>query len=519
MKLFKNLLFSLLALLLLVCTGPALGVAQVAPNFTEAVFLQVNDVYEIGALDNGKKGGLARVATVLQKLKAENPNTYFIICGDFLNPSVIGTMKHEGKTIKGKQMVDVMNYIRLDYAILGNHEFDLDFPEFQERVNESQFKWISTDVNGFENVPFSKKDKDGYFIPFTGTEIIKVPGKNKKEYKIGLFSATIPLAKKNWVTYNNYLQTSVAAARNLSASCNVVVGLTHLEIRQDRELAKSVPFVPLFMGGHDHDNMMVKEGNTVITKADANARSVYIHRIRFDDNTDQVKVISESVNLDEKIVPHEGTTAVVNKWKNIAWESMTSQGFEPDRVVRKLEIPLDGRESVVRNGQCKLGNLITASMMAASKEKAVCAFFNSGSIRVDDIINGNLTEYDILRIMPYGGPILDVSLKGNLLKKVLDAGEENAGKGGYLQRSANVVKNKHKWQISGKDIDDAKVYNVVTGSFLFSGKEAGLAFFNDKNPDVLNISNPSTDDKSDVRNDFRRTFIRYMENKQLKIKK
>ena len=37
--------------------------------------LAVNDVYEIAALENGTIGGMARVATLRDSLKKENPNT------------------------------------------------------------------------------------------------------------------------------------------------------------------------------------------------------------------------------------------------------------------------------------------------------------------------------------------------------------------------------------------------------------------------------------------------------------
>ncbi|MFZ4545107.1 MAG: bifunctional metallophosphatase/5'-nucleotidase [Saprospiraceae bacterium] len=511
MKFLQYFSLSLLTFFLFSCSTSQKSTQTSAPSsYTEAIFLQINDVYEIAALDNGKKGGMPRVATILQRLRAENPNTYFVIAGDFLNPSVIGTLKFEDKTIKGRHMVDVLNYVGLDYAMLGNHEFDLDYPDFQERVNESTFKWISTDVNGMENAPFTKKDKDGYFTPFQTTEVISVPGKDQKMYKIGIFTATTPLVKKNWITYNDYMSTSVEAAKNLSENCNVVLGITHLEIKQDRALANSVPFVPLIMGGHDHDNMNVREGSTVITKADANAKSVYIHRVRFDDKTGSAKVISELVYLDEKIKEHEGTVSVVNKWKNIATESMKKQGFEPERVIKTFDTPLDGRESVVRHEQCKLGSMIAASMMEASREKAVCAFFNSGSIRIDDQVKGNLTEYDVLRIMPYGGQVVEVTLKGSLLKKVLDAGDHNKGRGGYLQRSTNISKINNEWKIANATIQDNENYVVITGAFLYSGKEAGLEFFNDKNPEIIKAVFPNKEDKNDIRNDFRKIFIQFL---------
>ena len=76
----------------------------------EFTIVQVNDVYEIAALEGGKSGGLARVANLYQQLKKENPNTLLVHAGDFLNPSLLATLKDKnGDRFRGKQMVDVMN--------------------------------------------------------------------------------------------------------------------------------------------------------------------------------------------------------------------------------------------------------------------------------------------------------------------------------------------------------------------------------------------------------------------------
>jgi 2',3'-cyclic-nucleotide 2'-phosphodiesterase (5'-nucleotidase family) len=114
-------------------------------------FLHLNDVYEIAPLEGGKVGGMARVATVRKELLAQNPNTITLLAGDFLNPSLIGTFKHEGKSIKGKQMVEVMDAIGMDWVGLGNHEFDVDEAELVERINLSKFNWLAS--NAFHNTP------------------------------------------------------------------------------------------------------------------------------------------------------------------------------------------------------------------------------------------------------------------------------------------------------------------------------------------------------------------------------
>jgi 2',3'-cyclic-nucleotide 2'-phosphodiesterase (5'-nucleotidase family) len=58
--------------------------------YTQWTFLQMNDVYELKPLGGGKKGGLARVATIRKLLLQENANTITVICGDIVSPSAIG---------------------------------------------------------------------------------------------------------------------------------------------------------------------------------------------------------------------------------------------------------------------------------------------------------------------------------------------------------------------------------------------------------------------------------------------
>ncbi|MDQ6610380.1 MAG: bifunctional metallophosphatase/5'-nucleotidase, partial [Bacteroidota bacterium] len=69
-------------------------------------FVQINDVYEIAPLSGGKEGGIARVATLKKEWLQKNPNTFLVIAGDFLSPSVYNSLKVDGKAIRGKQMVD-----------------------------------------------------------------------------------------------------------------------------------------------------------------------------------------------------------------------------------------------------------------------------------------------------------------------------------------------------------------------------------------------------------------------------
>ena len=121
---FSNLFFALLLLLLFGCKT-----SQQIPELEDDgkitfKFVQLNDVYEIAPLSGGKYGGMARVAYVVDSIKKAEPNTYLFLAGDFLNPSLLGTIKMDGERIGGKQMIEVMNAMNFDLVTFGNHEFD-----------------------------------------------------------------------------------------------------------------------------------------------------------------------------------------------------------------------------------------------------------------------------------------------------------------------------------------------------------------------------------------------------------
>ncbi len=152
-------------------------------------FIQINDVYEIAPLSGGKYGGLARVAHVKDSVKKVNPNTYLFLAGDFLNPSLLGTIKLDGERIYGKQIIEVMNAMDFDLVTFGNHEFDLKEKDIQKRLNESTFPWMSSNTLhnlGNETVPFSiQKENDTTQVADTHTIIVK--NEFGKEIKIGFF--------------------------------------------------------------------------------------------------------------------------------------------------------------------------------------------------------------------------------------------------------------------------------------------------------------------------------------------
>jgi 5'-nucleotidase len=130
--------------------------------------------------------------------------------------------------------------------------------------------------------------------------------------------------------------------------------------------------------------------------------------------------------------------------------------------------------------------LAAASGSASAAEPvAQAAVFNSGSIRIDDVLSpGPLTQYDVIRVLPFGGDIVLVEMKGSLLTKVLDQGLANQGTGGYLQKAGVTQAEGGGWQIGGTPVDPAATYRVALTDFLLTGREANLGYLTPDNPDL-----------------------------------
>jgi 2',3'-cyclic-nucleotide 2'-phosphodiesterase (5'-nucleotidase family) len=492
-------------------------------SLIEITFLQMNDVYEIAPLSDGT-GGLARVATIRKELLAKNPNTFTVLSGDFISPSVIGTLKYEGKRIRGKQMVDVLNAVGVDWVVFGNHEFDYDdYSDLQARLDESKFTWFGTNARFMPDpnmaaTPFFK-NRNGAKENCPDDKVFEIKDADGTTIKLGLFGVLLDTGKKPWVTYSNWFEAAKKTQEKLRTQADVSIGLTHLVVSDDLKLAAMLPDVPLLMGGHDHENQRHVVGNTIVAKADANAKTVYIHTLKYDKKTKKSTLTSELRVVDSKIADEPVTAATIAKWEKIKIEALSSSGFDATATVVKLPGTLDCRETTIRRKQASVGEIINQAMVKAAKTKPDCAFFNSGSIRIDDILSGTLNEIDIVRMLPFGGGLSEVQMTGSLLRKTLTAHIGNEGNGGYLQLWQITAADGGNWRVNGQALNDKKLYKVILPDFLLTGSEQNMGFLKTtilevetgktNNPDIPVVVKPNSKDKQDLRNDIRLALIQY----------
>jgi 5'-nucleotidase len=452
------------AVLLLALCAPAFA----QPGGATITLLHFNDVYEITPVEGGKAGGLARVANFGARLRARVPNLLITLGGDFLSPSALGTARVNGERLGGRQMVAVLNVLGLDWATLGNHEFDVAEAAFRARLAEARFHIVSTNVTDAGGAPFPGTVPTAIVPMKTGSGTVRV----------GLIGLTIDSNQQPWVKYLPPVESARTAIASMKGKYDVLVALTHLALAGDRELAEQVPEIDVILGGHEHENWAIERGPrfTPIIKADANVRTVAVVTLRIPRKGARPVVTSRLERIDETRREGPRTRREVQKWTELGFDGFRKDGFEPAAVVATISAPLDGREASVRNESTPLTALITGAMRHEAKTDL--AIFNGGSIRIDDVLPpGPVTQYDVIRVLPFGGKILKATFTGALLARVLEIGKQNRGTGGFLHTAGMPA-----------TIDPAARYTLAISDFLLTGGETNLGFLTRDNPEISDIT-------------------------------
>jgi len=99
---------------------------------------------------------------------------------------------------------------------------------------------------------------------------------------------------------------------------------------------------------------------------------------------------------------------------------------------------------------------------------------------------GPIRQYDVMRVLPFGGRIVSAGLDGAVLASVLDAGVANSGSGGFLHWHG-ITRQEATWMVLGAPLDPTRRYVVAMPEFLLSGLESRMAFLTRTNPGVRDV--------------------------------
>lgn len=446
--------------------GPLLAASLILPAQAAdpalLTLLHVNDVYQISP--SGGHGGLAELMTLLEAERARSDNAITTFGGDLLSPSVMSGLT------KGEQMINLFNAIGVDIAVFGNHEFDFGDEILAQRIGDSEFPWLATNVI----------DTDGN--PFGGGQALWT--QEVGDYTVGFFglltpeTVTLSSTGEN-VSFTPVIESATAAVAELEAQgADVVIALTHLELAQDRELAATVDGIDVIMGGHEHDPITFYENGVLIQKSGVDAQFLGVVDL-----------------LIEEIEVRDGTRIVVRP----QWRLVSTRGVEPHpdiapmvatyetRLDEQLNVEIGTTETAleslrgsVRTKETTMGNLIADAVRAGAD--ADISIANGGGIRGDTVYDAGtvLTRKDILTELPFGNTAVLLRLSGADVLAALENGVSRiedvngrfpqvSGLSFIFDPAKEAGARIEEVSVGGAPLDLAKMYTVATNNFIAEG--------------------------------------------------
>jgi len=375
-------------------------------------FLLVNDVYVADGQRDGS-GGLARVAALRDSLeRATGGRILYVLAGDVLSPSLLG------KWYGGAHMVDAFNASRLDFAALGNHEFDGSRANLLARVAESKFPWLSGNCT----------ETGGKAFPgVKGWDTLTVDG-----VRVGVFGTVIVRDYQAYVQCADADTVTHALVDTLSrVGAGLIVGLTHRNHVEDVRTLRLEPKVQAILGGHDHNGKREEFDGRLVIKAKSDARTAVF--VTFTLRNGKWERTDTSFAVRPGQAEEAKTLAVVR-----GWQDSLARRIGPDRVIGGSPDAVDATDSTSHRGESIFGNFIADALQIGTR--ADVGMINTGALRFDDyIMPGPLTTHQMESIFLFADETRAVTftLTGARLREVLEHGVAQGSllQGPFLQLS------------------------------------------------------------------------------------
>ena len=229
---------------------PALGETLITILHTNDTHSQIDPILENDQTYAGK-GGVARRATLVKRVRKENPNTLLIDAGDVLQGTPYFNF------YKGEVEYKAMSIIGYDAGTIGNHEFDNGVESLAKALQFANFDIVSTNYDVRGSVLENR----------VKTHVVKEVG----GVRIGLFG--LGISPNSLITPDNFkplkyldpvsMTRGVVKLLREQERCALVLGMSHLGYYPtpranqfgDTQLAAQVDDVDFIASGHTHTFM------------------------------------------------------------------------------------------------------------------------------------------------------------------------------------------------------------------------------------------------------------------------
>ena len=388
----------------------------------DIVILYTNDVH-CGYDDNL---GYSTVAALKDHYKTLTPNVLLVDNGDAIQGDVIGTVS------QGEFIIDFMNDVGYDYAILGNHEFDYGMDRLSELAELADFSYISSNIiyTGTEGnklsflKPYAVHDFGDVKVGFVGADAPETLSTSTPSFfkENGKFVYDFGFGENGGVLAGR-IQDAVDACK--AEGADYVILLAHLGTDEVNAPYRSVDVISKT---HDIDACL-----------DAHSHSVIVSKYVANDRGELIPLSSTGTELQYigiLMIKEEGilTTTLVNGSLPESAEFNADAAeitAEYNKVINEVmaysnvDLRISDKDGIrmIRSRETNLGDLVADAYLRAAE--AEIAFVNGGGIR-SGLAAGDLTYADMMACHPFGNSIIAIKASGQQILDALEWGARNA---------------------------------------------------------------------------------------------
>ena len=447
----------------------ALVGSAVAQETQELVIL--HDTHFHGNFGDEEGANIARYATLVQQLREGRDNVLFVGNGDDLAPSLLASIYH------GEHMIEALNAMGIDFNTLGNHEFDYGPDNLVERLQESDFQWVTGNIiDSRTGDAFGAEQGVARYVIHEMPSGLRVgitgfaPSDTPEVASLGENAEMVDLMTA--------ARDVVQAMRNDGAQ--VVLVLSHLCGPDAERVAAEVDGITAIVGDHCSEALEqpLVINDTIISRA--GDEYDYLGELTLQVQGDTVSDWSFTLHeVTAEIEPDAEVQAIVNDYEQQLDEALNAP-------VGETLVALDVRRSAVRSEETNIGNFIADAIRDWAG--ADIAVQNGGSIRADRIIEpGLLSRRDVIETLPFDNRVVVLEITGQDLLDALELSVSSVeeGHGRFLQVSgfefvydpeAEAGQRVQEVQVAGEPLDPERTYTMAINSFNAGGGDGYVMF-------------------------------------------
>ncbi|WP_418403303.1 bifunctional metallophosphatase/5'-nucleotidase [Blautia sp.] len=525
MKKWKKILSVMLAVAVLLL--PVMDVPVEAADSTKQIdVLFTHDTHShldsFSTIVNGKQekvGGFAKIKTLINEKKKEDPDTLILDGGDFSMGTLIQTVYDtEAAELR------MLGYLGYDVTTLGNHEYDYRSAGLANMLNAAVNSGETLPEIVVCNVDWDAMEKDGLsdgqkqireaFETYGVKDYSMVQKGDVKIAVVGVFgkdalecAPTCELSFKDPV--EAVKQTVEEIRKNEDAdmiACVSHSGTWEDESKSEDELlAKAVPELDLIISGHTHSELTeaIQHGNTYIVSCGEYGRNLGSLSMTQKQDGRWDLTSYDLIPVSEDIKPDEATQKRIDELMDkVDTNYLADFGYTRKEVLAQNDVEFNSLEEMeTKHEELNLGDIMSDAYVYAVENSEYydgdpvdVAVVPSGTVR-DTYTKGDITVEDVYNSFSLGigrdgvagYPLINAYLTGKELKLVaeVDASVSDFMTTARLYCSGlNFTYNPHRMILNKvtdcyltrtdgerTEIQDDKLYHVVTD--LYTGQMLG----------------------------------------------